>query len=85
MVFITETDCVYCAVRTGSLHIIQFKFNLPNVAAPRPVLLDQWQLIIFSQYLSDIPERCCLVTSLEYSQFHKEVRQIGRLFGTDDR
>jgi hypothetical protein len=23
LVFITETECVYCAVRTGSLHIIQ--------------------------------------------------------------
>jgi hypothetical protein len=73
-VFITETDCVYCAVRTETFNTIRFKFSLPNVAAPWPVLLDQWQLIIFSQYLSDIPERCCLVTSSEYSQFHKEVR-----------
>ena len=23
LVFITETECVYCAVRTGSLYIIQ--------------------------------------------------------------
>ena len=28
LVFITETECVYCAVRTGSLYIIQVKLNL---------------------------------------------------------
>jgi hypothetical protein len=28
LVFITETGCVYCAVRTGSLNIIQFNLRL---------------------------------------------------------
>jgi len=27
LVFITETECVYCAVRTGSLYVIQFNLN----------------------------------------------------------
>ena len=27
LVFITETECVYCAVRTGYLYIIQFSFS----------------------------------------------------------
>jgi len=67
LVFITETESVYCAVRTERLNTIQFKFILPNVASALPVLLDQQQLIIFSKYLSDIPERCCLVTSSECS------------------
>jgi hypothetical protein len=31
MVFITETECVSCAVRTGSLHIIQFRSNPETV------------------------------------------------------
>jgi len=26
-VFVTETECVYCAVRTGSLHTVSFTFN----------------------------------------------------------
>jgi len=54
LVCITETECVHCAVRTGCLNTIQFKFSVPNAAAPWPVLLNQWQFIIFSQYLSDI-------------------------------
>ena len=28
VVFITDTQCVYCAVRTGSLTVIQFKFTV---------------------------------------------------------
>jgi hypothetical protein len=28
LVFIAETECVYCAVRTGSLYIIQVEFSL---------------------------------------------------------
>ena len=28
LVCVTETECVYCAVRTGSLYIIQVNFNL---------------------------------------------------------
>ena len=28
LVFITETECVYCAVRTGYLNVIQFNFVL---------------------------------------------------------
>jgi len=31
LVFITETECVYCAVRTGSLKIIPVDFRLENV------------------------------------------------------
>ena len=27
LVCITETECVYCAVRTGSLYVILFNFN----------------------------------------------------------
>ena len=30
LVFITETECVYCAVRTGSLYIIQTRFVLSH-------------------------------------------------------
>jgi len=28
LVFITETQCVYCAVRTGSLYIIQVEIKI---------------------------------------------------------
>ena len=28
LVFITETECVYCAVRTGSLNVIQATLSL---------------------------------------------------------
>jgi hypothetical protein len=28
LVFVSETDCVYCAVRTGSLNVIQVKISL---------------------------------------------------------
>jgi len=31
LVFITETECVYCAVRTESLNITQFNFRLSRV------------------------------------------------------
>ena len=31
LVCITETECVYCAVRTGSLYIIQFNFRVASV------------------------------------------------------
>ena len=31
LVFITQTQCVYCAVRTGSLNVIQFKFHLQRL------------------------------------------------------
>jgi len=31
LVFITETECVYCAVRTGYLHAMQVNFSLPRV------------------------------------------------------
>jgi len=31
LVFITETECVYCAVRTGCLNVIQINFNLSTV------------------------------------------------------
>ena len=30
LVFVSETQCVYCAVRTGSLYVIQKYFRLPN-------------------------------------------------------
>ena len=38
LVFITETQCVYCAVRTGCLYTIQFNFNL-NSSSIWPGLL----------------------------------------------
>ena len=28
LVFITETECVYCAVRTGSLYVMRFSLSL---------------------------------------------------------
>ena len=31
LVFITETESVYCAVRTGSLNVIRLKFGLQTV------------------------------------------------------
>jgi hypothetical protein len=31
LVFITETECVYCAVRTGYLNVIQVNFSLQIV------------------------------------------------------
>jgi hypothetical protein len=31
LVFITATECVYCAVRTGCLCVIQVKFSLETV------------------------------------------------------
>jgi hypothetical protein len=34
LVFTTEMECVYCAVRTECLNVIQFKFSLQSVTAP---------------------------------------------------
>ena len=31
MIFITETECVYCAVRTEPINIIQAGFGLQNL------------------------------------------------------
>jgi hypothetical protein len=35
LVFITETESVYCAVRTGSWNVIQFNFRRQTFPAPR--------------------------------------------------
>ena len=37
--FITETECVYCAVRTGSLYIIQANFSVEMASLPVYVTL----------------------------------------------
>ena len=39
MIFITETDCVYCAVRTWSLNVIQTHHYMFELYRRRPVLL----------------------------------------------
>ena len=36
LVFITETECVYCAVRTGCLYVIQFNVS-PSARCQLPV------------------------------------------------
>jgi len=34
LVFITDTECVYCAVRTGSLYVIQVNHSLHTAEKP---------------------------------------------------
>ena len=41
LVFITETECVYCAVRTECLSIIQVKFAL--LKRPSPKLIPKFR------------------------------------------
>jgi len=36
LVFITETECVYCAVRTGYLHMRQVKLSLQRITQNPP-------------------------------------------------
>jgi len=62
LVFVTETQCVYCAVRTGSLHIIQVNSSL----YPQNVCLcisfrHKWQSHSFHQipqFCSTLPVQC---------------------------
>ena len=39
LVCITETECVYCAVRTGYLNVIHFSFSLKEVIMFETLLL----------------------------------------------
>ena len=46
LVFITETDCVYCAVRSESLNVKQVKFGLLRVNLPHMFIgkFYHWQI-----------------------------------------
>jgi hypothetical protein len=56
LVFITETECVYCAVRTESLYTIHVSDG-SNIATSKSVRATQWNTLWN-----------CIETSIEYKQ-----------------
>jgi len=48
LVFITKTECVYCAVRTGSLYIIRFILVLKVLAHSEPPYQDYYFICTFA-------------------------------------
>jgi len=67
LVFVTDTECVYCAVRTGSLQIIQFKFNV----TPLTILLQSSIHTLFKHLhwslVFSVPVKCRL--TVRYRHF----------------
>jgi hypothetical protein len=54
LLFITETKCVYCAVRAGSLYIIHVHLSLYNVSAIFTIirlLLCFWYNLIYGEWI----------------------------------
>ena len=68
MVFITETECVYCAVRTWSLHVSQVNFCVQS----------------FAVYLTRITSGHCLGMSCNDIGIEKDSKKGRRLVPADE-
>jgi hypothetical protein len=64
LVFITETECVYCAMRAETLHKIHISFSLQrvNIFHMKLVLYEVWQIKYF-RYLSCMCVSTCSLSA----------------------
>jgi hypothetical protein len=53
LVFITETECVYCAVRTGYLNVVQINYCLSRTEIPIMKLLKYLETQLYVYYEAD--------------------------------
>jgi len=90
LVCITETECVYCAVRTGYLYTIQVNISLSVVNCVQIMLTLRAKLTVWASpswptiypsvsniqttLLSSMPLKTTVVLSKQIKQLHTEVR-----------